>query len=150
MACMIFWTILAGCAQLGTLQNEMGRAQDDADADGDGWTVSQGDCNEDCSGKIILPDGAVVCIGWVFHPMEDDELEQKSLGPTLDQDCDGVTDGQQPGLDFDGDGFAGVPHAGEIRDCDDEDRSVRPGAPETCGDGIDNDCDGRDLPCEEE
>jgi streptogramin lyase len=27
-------------------------------------------------------------------------------------------------------------------DCDDEDRLVRPGAPETCHDGIDNDCDG--------
>ena len=32
-------------------------------------------------------------------------------------------------------------------DCDDGDPSVWPGAPETCGDGVDQDCSGADLPC---
>ena len=32
-------------------------------------------------------------------------------------------------------------------DCDDSDDSVHPGAKETCGDGIANDCSGADLPC---
>lgn len=32
-------------------------------------------------------------------------------------------------------------------DCDDGDAAVHPGAEETCGDGVDQDCSGADLPC---
>ncbi|MBC8287833.1 MAG: hypothetical protein H8E42_10220 [Nitrospinae bacterium] len=39
--------------------------------------------------------------------------------------------------DGDGDGFTGVQG-----DCDNSNASVYPGAPEVCGDGVDNDCDG--------
>ena len=43
--------------------------------------------------------------------------------------------------DSDGDGYrADV-------DCDDGDASVHPGAPEVCGDGVDQDCDGQDEAC---
>lgn len=35
----------------------------------------------------------------------------------------------------------------DATDCDDGEDTVWPGAPETCGDAVDQDCDGDDLPC---
>lgn len=46
------------------------------------------------------------------------------------------------GLDRDGDGVSE-----DEGDCDDDDASVYPGAPEYCGDGIDSACAGGDSPC---
>lgn len=83
------------------------------DADGDGYTTDDGDCDDaDPSthpGAPEQPDGA-------------------------DNDCDGLID--EGTGDFDGDGHA-LP-----MDCDDNDPSIHPGAPEMLGDGRDNDCDG--------
>ncbi len=45
-----------------------------------------------------------------------------------------------PGLDADGDGFM-------VDDCNDADASIYPRAPEVCGNGIDEDCDGEDVAC---
>jgi hypothetical protein len=45
-------------------------------------------------------------------------------------------------LDEDNDGYT-IPEG----DCNDLDPTVYPGALENCGDGIDQDCDGRDAPC---
>jgi len=47
-----------------------------------------------------------------------------------------------PFTDNDGDGYTG-----KQGDCDDSDPNKNPGAVEICGDGIDQDCDGSDLPC---
>ncbi|MBW2703345.1 MAG: hypothetical protein JRF33_21210, partial [Deltaproteobacteria bacterium] len=54
-------------------------------------------------------------------------------------------DPPQPCGDVDGDGFADYTCGGT--DCDDSDPTIYPGADEVCGDGIDQDCDGEDLPC---
>jgi len=45
-------------------------------------------------------------------------------------------------IDKDKDGFTK-----EQGDCNDSDPSINPDATEICGDGIDQDCDGSDLPC---
>jgi hypothetical protein len=72
-----------------------------------------------------------------------------------DDDCDGETDEDVAGVwfrDADGDGHgsavapvrgcvAPAGYAAAAGDCDDTDRAVAPGAPETC-DGRDQDCDG--------
>lgn len=81
-----------------------------------------------------------------------------------DDDCDGTID-ENDALDAslwytdaDSDGYgdpatvvtACTQPSGTIatgRDCDDADTAVNPAAEEVCGDGIDDDCDGADLPC---
>lgn len=49
--------------------------------------------------------------------------------------------------DSDGDGYAIEGGGCGPIDCNDTNLSINPGANETCGNGIDEDCDGVDLPC---
>ncbi|HUT56127.1 MAG TPA: putative metal-binding motif-containing protein [bacterium] len=44
--------------------------------------------------------------------------------------------------DWDGDGYLKAPQGGNTVDCNDGNSSIHPGAPEICGDFIDQDCDG--------
>ncbi|HCH62475.1 MAG TPA: hypothetical protein DFR83_06715, partial [Deltaproteobacteria bacterium] len=85
---------------------------------------------------------------------------------TIDDDCDGFIDDDDPGLDRstastwfddgDGDGYgdpssaswsclAATGTVGNNTDCDDGESTVNPGATEIC-DGMDNDCDGSGDP----
>ena len=85
------------------------------DADGDGFTTEDGDCDD--------ADAAV-------YPGASDA----SVDGT-DQDCDGLD-----GPDADGDGYVDAAAGGD--DCDDTDSTAHPDAPETWDDGVDQDCDG--------
>ncbi len=72
---------------------------------------------------------------------DDSGADAGNNGPqdTGDDDDSGQSQNNQNN-DQDGDGFLAP-------DCDDTDDTIYPGAPEICGDGIDQDCDGEDLLC---
>ena len=83
-----------------------------ADADGDGWSIQAGDCDD--------TDPAV-------HPGADEAPCDE-----VDNDCDPATGDES---DDDGDGYTAC------EECDDGDPDVNPDASEVTCDGVDNDCD---------
>lgn len=86
--------------------------------------------------------------GWVLDGTDCDDTDAEVSPAALeacnavDDDCDGEVDED---FDEDGDGFGGASCGGE--DCDDNDPAIHPDADEICDDGVDDDCDGHDLPC---
>lgn len=115
---------VAGIAQLTVILGDPA-----ADADGDGWTVGAGDCDD--ANAAIYPGAPEVLNG-------------------IDDDCDGEADEGVTAEDQDGDGWTaaplddGDPNTIDMGDCNDFDASIYPGATETAGDGIDSNCDGGD------
>lgn len=94
---------------------------DFADADHDGVSICSGDCDD--AAVTNFPDNQEACDG-------------------ADNDCDEDED-EEEDIDHDGDGAPGpYPGCTDV-DCDDEDASVYPSAPEIC-DLLDNNCNGVD------
>jgi hypothetical protein len=101
------------------------------DTDGDGYGVGDGcgplvdrDCDD--SDPSVHPGAEEPCDG-------------------RDNNCNGSTDEGCPGVDCvdqDGDGWPVGPDCGPVQDCNDDDPTIYPGAPEVCGDGKDNNCNG--------
>jgi len=107
----------------------------DIDADGDGFSINEGDCDE--TNDTVYPNAPELCDG-------------------LDNNCNSETD---EGLDIpvwyedaDEDGFGNTEvsltqcdapegYVADNTDCDDDNDTIYPGAPELC-DGFDNDCNG--------
>jgi hypothetical protein len=99
----------------------------DFDADRDGWSPNQGDCND--QNNTIHPGAQEIC-------------------DNLDNDCNALTAVDQGTICFDddGDNYCEAPPcrnaAGTLPDCNDAAPGIHPGANET-PDNVDNDCNGR-------
>jgi hypothetical protein len=131
------------------------------DVDGDGFTSCQGDCLDEVAapGPNVYPGNGVQCDGFwdtdcdgITDPLEADadndawdsnldgifEWSGTECGSATEEgDCDDTNPGLN-GRDEDADGWSTC--AG---DCDDNDDTVFPGAPNLCDDGVlDNDCNG--------
>jgi len=104
-------------------QNHLRATLNSPDTDGDGYTVGQGDCNDD--NAAINPGAVDIC------------------SDGIDQDCNGsdpMCDPLDP--DTDGDGYTE-----SQGDCNDDNAAINPGAVDICDDDIDQDCSGEDLTC---
>jgi hypothetical protein len=121
----------------------------DFDGDGHPGTIRPG-TTADCTGPGEYKEGTDC----------DDTLKSvhpdapEAVADGIDQDCDG---GEDCWLDSDGDGYGGIgilkspdlagdapAEASVDGDCNDGASSISPGAKEGIGDGIDQDCDGRE------
>ena len=101
--------------------------------------------------------GTLTCSGGVESdscvaglPAKEGALGHPTCSDTLDNDCDGATDGSDVGcqsscLDDDGDGYG---HYGDAScanagvDCDDDNAAINPGATDDVCDGVDANCSG--------
>ena len=114
-----------------------------ADADGDGQCAQEYDCNttEPLCQLLRATVDVSVCTNFFDCADWDSSI---FMGATedcggVDRDCDG--DIGTCAADADGDGIA------PPTDCDDTNPAVNPDAGEVCGNGLDDDCVGGDVPC---
>ncbi len=133
------------------------------DADGDGWFVCGGDCDDtdpevspssmetrnhgddDCDGEVDEDADTRTDVdgdGWDTSQGDCDDADE-TVHPeatetidNVDEDCDGTGDEVTDRYDDDGDGLSE-----REGDCDDADANVHPGAEEAV-EGVDDDCDG--------
>jgi hypothetical protein len=144
---------------------------DDADPEGaEGGTLGYSDGDGDGYGDADV--ALVLCAlpaDYVADPGDCDDGDASAYPGASevcgggDEDCDGEIDegDAAPGTwyaDADGDGYGNAAvsvstctppryYVGDGTDCDPANGTIYPGAPETCDDGLDQDCDGEDAVC---
>jgi len=127
-----------GCTSPGTCKEGMERACYTGPANTNGVGTCKGGKQKCQGGKWSSCQGSVVPV-------------TEKCGNQTDEDCDGQVDEGCPApgkcVDQDGDGFGIGTGCKQDKDCDDNNRSVFPGAEEICGNGKDDDCKGGDQPC---
>jgi hypothetical protein len=110
------------------------------DRDADGFGDPAGPTEEACSTPAGFADNDDDC----------DDTDPLLGGPTdwlRDADGDGVGSGAPVERDVCAPRDRALVPATYGEDCVEGDPTIFPGAPETCDDGIDQDCDGEDAPC---
>jgi hypothetical protein len=106
------------------------------DADGDGYTEDDGDCDDNDS--TVNPGATEYCDG-VDNDCDNDTDEDDAadvLTWYADSDSDGYGDAAVTDIDC----YQPTGYVADDTDCDDTDGSINPSATEYC-DGVDNDCD---------
>ncbi|MDP2313673.1 MAG: S8 family serine peptidase, partial [Pseudomonadota bacterium] len=109
------WDMYYGYGRINAWQALALLEDDLADADGDGYSVRTGDCDD--ANARISPGVAEI---WYDG---------------IDGDCDEANDYDADADGYDSDGYGGA-------DCDDTDAAVSPAGTDTWYDGVDSDCDG--------
>jgi hypothetical protein len=153
-------SVLGGCGQKPGIDSTC-EDYGTCDFDEDGWALADGDCNDDDS--EVFP-GALEL--W-YDGIDQDcsgtsDFDADEDGLSLEEDCDDNNPVVGPELDwyFDGDADGFGEQSSVIwacqapgnwwvdngLDCDDADQDSFPGAVEIAGDGVDQDCNGSDLP----
>ncbi len=141
----------------GNVDNDCDGWADDNDPDLDPATTLLWfeDTDDDSYGGDEPPGGIARChapafVGWVVGSTDCDDTDPLAGPPSdwlPDGDGDGVGLGDGLGIEACESPEPGYGAAWRGEDCNDEDPTVYPGAPEICEDGLDQDCDLEDGSC---